>query len=253
MNKIITFFTVLLILSTTMYAGNFEGRMDMQVESAEKGKSQSTQKLVFFIKGVKGLVEIQNESGETQGSMIWDTEKDEIITLVDNDGQKMAMKSTISLWKTLAKSMSGMFASLDYADEGDEFTWEKTSETKTIDGVRSTKYKGTNDEYTMEAWVAESQQMPRNALAPFMQVFPSLESMHGFGTGFVKQSVIKAKDGSSTVTFQNKLSQKSVDDAKFEVPSDYAVMDISRMIEQMQNLDEETSRRFMEQMMRGGR
>lgn len=240
-------------LFATLSMSAFEGKLSMQMNIAEKGKSKTAQRIDFYLKDVRGLVEINDEKGNQQGSMIWNTEKDEIITLFSQNGQKMALKSTITLWKTLATTMSGTFSEIAVANADDEFTWVKTNETRTIDGVRARKYNGENSEYTMEAWVAENQEMPSNALAPFMQMFPALESMHGFGSGLIKESTVKAKDGSSVVNLTNKLQNTSVDDARFTVPSGYAVMDISRMLQQMQELDEETSKRFLEQMIQGGR
>ncbi|TVR81070.1 MAG: DUF4412 domain-containing protein [Chitinophagaceae bacterium] len=231
-------------------AYGFEGVFNMNIKHSDDKTPKSLHDLTFYLKDTRGKLEMKNEQGVVAASVIWNTAKDEIMILTDQDGQKMALKASFSMWNMMQDQLVSM-ADYDMPGDEEDFKWRKTNERKIIDGVNCVKHIGESDEYKMEAWVTSEMRFPQEALAPFINSMPALANFQGLDDGFMKQARVIGKKDNTVLDINNSVKREEVAEDKLSTPRGYMVMDIGRMLQQMSEMDEETSKRFFEQMFQG--
>lgn len=134
MKKLLTLFT-LLVAPTVLLAASFEGKVNFKMSSPR----EKPQELSYSIKGNKVRMDLAGQAG--MGGMIMDTDKKEMITIMDSEKMYMVMA----------------MPELDTTKAGkqDDVKLEKTGETEKILGYKAEKYISTAEGVKTELWLAE--------------------------------------------------------------------------------------------------
>jgi hypothetical protein len=129
-------------------ADTFEGRVHMEMSS---GKKKEKMGVDYAIKGSKLRIDMPQENnrrgGGGTGGMIFDTQNQEMIMLMENDGQKMFMRR--SMKEDIARAQ-------EKRDERQHPAPVATGRTEVIAGYTASEYKYTDEKgQVTDLWLAK--------------------------------------------------------------------------------------------------
>jgi GLPGLI family protein len=195
----LSFFCCAIYAQTKLKEGSATFKIDYDLDAqTEQMRAMLPSDANIFFKGDKIVVETLGGFGEQR--TITDSKKGESIMLMDMMGNKMAVKTTkADVDKELAKKGKPKV--------------EITSETKTIAGYTCTKAIVTSSEGSpVDIWFAKD-------LAVNNSFNQGYEGINGMLLEYsVKNEMFNMK------MFCTEIKAEKVDDAKFDIPSDYKMM-----------------------------
>lgn len=207
----------------------FEGVI--KVKSDAKNGLNAT----FTVKGNMVLMEAKTPDGKKM-TMITDKESGDMTILSDENGQKAATKLNANDIPKQMKPAKG-------PAKADNWKVTVTDEKKEINGYECVKVLATNPDMEGEAWVAEDLKFTLADLFPSDQYLENNEThpivkAQGID-GFVmkwKQTNLKEKE---TMEMEAEVKAKKIDSKVFEIPREYKVMDMSRIMEMMEKMPDD--------------
>lgn len=129
----------------------FEYRIKMEMED-EKGKITH---MTTFLTNSASLMgyEVDNEDSKNAGKSfaVMDFEKEYMATFTESDGQKIAMSMPLPV--DMITSMAA--DKVEEQQENEDYSINKTGNTKTINGYKCTEYVTTDDEYIQHIWLTK--------------------------------------------------------------------------------------------------
>lgn len=204
----------------------FIGSFTMEVTGYKKGKvdEKSSMKVDYYFDEYKmALAPTLDKKEKT--TMIFDRRDKSMTTLIDKDGEKSGMK--MKMPKLKLDQMRGD------KDADTEFSYERTGETKTIDGYQCRKYLMEGEDYKGYAWVAEDFAIDFSSLFSFIDFGNKKNNPNAFSldevNGFPLESHIEFKDKKESVDTKIKNIQSGQVDAAVFDTSDYNIMDLGGM------------------------
>lgn len=230
MRKLLSLLFIPFLLPISAQDDVFEGSFTMQMHTYEKGKENKDSPMHMKFWSSEDMILVQpilkEKSGEDM-KMLTDLKNDVQYTLIDDGkGGKMAMKMP----KVNMPDAKGTDA-----DDDDDMNVERTGNTKMIDGIECHEYKGSNEEGTWTAWVAEDMKAPFERFAQAMagnggkQKKKNAKGPKDLPEGIPMESTWESADGKEKVVMYIKeLKTGEVDESVFDI-SGYEVMDIPMM------------------------
>ncbi|MDX2002287.1 MAG: DUF4412 domain-containing protein [Chitinophagales bacterium] len=208
----------------------FEGKMVMTVTNGQK-----TDNINMTVKDKMLMIEAPSMKGSR---VIINTASGETNVIMDGEGQKMAIKLNINS----LKKVGGLSAFMGNTNTpGKQPTVKATTETKTINGYKCTKYLVTDDDITGEYWITKD-------------ITLNITSLFGmdnaeFANGMVIKGSGKNNKTGETFAFDVKPTAQTIADTTFKVPAGYQQMDMTQVFEQMaQSQDPNAMKKMFEGM-----
>jgi len=216
MKKQINILFLFTILSISLQAQSFEGMIKMTSDSPYGINAD------FTIKGDKILLENDSKAGKIQ--LIFDKTSGDITTITNENGRTMAIKTNLENNPYL-KGKGGKIT-----DSYSDYTIEKTTETKTIDGYKCTKYIGKNKDSESIMWLTNELDFNWADLSPMKNSAGRNPYKIDAGTdGMMMEMHTKEKNGKIEWTMTADVTEMAVSEAKFQVPVGVQVMDMTDM------------------------
>ncbi len=124
----------------------FDHNVKLQIEMYKNGKVKQTEDLTFLFSD-GAIIGMELDDKGNSNMIIMDTEKLQMITLLENNGQKIGVVTAIDDQQMMQSDQS----------ESDEFTFEKTGQKKKISGYACEEYvlKDNNDKETHKLWMSK--------------------------------------------------------------------------------------------------
>jgi hypothetical protein len=212
-----------LLAPAALCAASFEGKVSMKM-TAGRDKPQD---ITYSIKGSKMRMEMPAQRGGAMGGMIMDTEKKEMIMIMDEQKMYMTMALPDAAAQAIQKS-------------NDEVTLEKTGETEKILGYTATKYIATSKDAKTDMWLAEglgtfmsmsnSNPMGGRRAAPA----PAWERALAGKELFPLRVVGREKDGKESFRMEvTAIDKTSLPESLFSPPAGYQKFDMGGMMKGM--------------------
>jgi len=193
----------------------FDTRFDVKIEEFDKsGKLKNANEMTMLVKdGTQNLaVLIEQEGINTE--MVFDVENENIITLMNTGGQKMATTTSLKRGQLEQKMTDNMDADNDDMGEMPKFT--KTGATKTISGYSCDEYKVENidekDGSTMTYWLTDEAEIDWVRSMSNMSGLNKQMADVSFETGYpedgsIIQMVVTEKNGNYTTLTVTDIEQ----------------------------------------------
>ena len=216
MKKQLNLLFLVLILTTGLYAQSFEGLIKIKSDSPYGINAD------FTVKG--SLVMIENGSKHGQVKMIFDKSTGDMTTISDENGKTMAVRMNNDqnpyLNNQNAKSTTGY----------EDFSIEKTTDTKVINGYNCTRYIGKNRATEAQAWITDELDITWADLVQFKKGAGRNPYQMGFGQdGMIMEMQVKETKINKEWTMTTEVTEQPVADSQFEVPNGVELMDLSDM------------------------
>lgn len=203
-------------LSIALSAQSFEGMIKMTSDSPYGINAD------FTVKGDKILLENNSKAGKVQ--LIFDKTSGDITTITNENGRTMAVKTNLENTPYL----KGKSAKI--TDSYSDYTIEKTTETKTIDGYQCTKYIGKGKDAESIMWITEEIDFNWSDLSLMKGSAGRNPYKIDAGTsGMMMEMHTKDKKLKKEWTMTADVTEMTVSDAKFAVPAGVQVMDMTDM------------------------
>lgn len=230
-------FTTLISIAFSSFSQNaFEGKLTMSGKNT--GKNAGEYSFPLFIQGNKLMIQAAENM-----RVIVNSENGDMNLVTENQGNKMAIKLNLKY----LESAGGVQAFMGNSSPVDMNTIErmdkagtltKTSESKTVNGLKATKHLVNDEEWSGEIWMTES------APYDFSSLYGVLD-INSF-TGFPVSGNLKSKKDGSTQQFNMLFEKQSLNPALFEVGDNVQVIDVSMML---QNQDPKQVEQMIKQML----
>lgn len=231
-------FTIMgLLLSLNLMAQDFEGTIVMDMDIPE---GQPDMEMTFFVKADKFAMVMSDPTEQEIGEMrvIMDKESNAMIMVIEGE-ETMAMKYDLDVLKEMQDKVGELAPDGDTKDAEVSLS-EKgkfTGKTKTIDGFLCKEYVGGDDEMDVQMWVNE--EIDLNMEEMFPQTPGQKGSSSPFGNsgpreGFPMEMTATNKTNGEVMKIKSKVNREKVDSKMFEVPEGIEVMDMSFLMQMMQ-------------------
>ncbi len=200
---------------------DFEGKVTMKMQ----GEDNEPHTINYYVKENKIRFEADNQG--QQGTMIWDGKNNKMTVIVPQ--QKMYMELPMNNMLKKETEMGTENNQPSHKINGD---FEKTDETKEINGYKTEKWTYKDNSGITEAWMTKdlgafiffNNPMARSSNQPTWQ--KEIEN-----AGYFPMMVIH-KDENGNITSKMEVTsveKKSLDNSMFEAPSDYKKMNMPMM------------------------
>lgn len=234
--RFILFISLFCFAFTSIAGESFEGKLTMSGKNT--GKNAGEYNFPLFIQGSKMMIQ-----AAANMKVIVDSESGDMSLLTENNGSKMAIKLNLKYLKSAGgiKTFMGSSAPFDVntierMDKAGTLT--KTSESKTINGLKAVKHLVDDEEWTGEIWMTES------APYDFSSMYKILD-IHTF-TGFPVSGSLKSKEGDATQEFNLAFEKQTLDPTLFSIGEGVQIIDVSMML---QNQDPAQVEQMIKQML----
>ncbi len=223
--------------------GNFEGVITYELKADDKAKKNT---LTFKVKNNKVRIEVEEEGSDVSeggATILIDMANGEYVTMIEKDGQKMAMAFSLDEFKNMMANIQD-----DEAEESDGTKVDLTDETKKINGYECRKVVMTSDKMKNEAWITQAIDLD------FTKLFPVFETTDKWGRytdayeGFVMKVHSKDLQTKKEYSYVASVNEKSLDDDLFNVPSSYQEVDMGQMMEQFKEANPEVYEKMLQQL-----
>lgn len=212
-----------MMLSSAVAMAQFEGSYVLKMERPEAKNEKQGMEMKFTVKGDKATMEFLNpEMSKNIKKNIMDRKAKTMIMLMDNEGNKMAMKKALK----------------DFKVEGNDAEKPKiteTGKTKVIDGYTCRQVLIENSESNTEVWVTSELPLTMTDVLGYAS---AARSPRGGDTGMkelyldkgisLETTVIRKKDNDKTVMHIKEIKKFSVPDSQFSTEG-YQVMEMPQM------------------------
>jgi predicted DNA-binding antitoxin AbrB/MazE fold protein len=225
-----------------LQAQNFEGIITMT--STEKVDME----LVFTIKGKQVLIDADTEDGTVR--TLSDRQSETVTTLFEREGKKFGLKMGPETMKMIGQEMA------DNVDkEGKKWDITVTDDTRMIDGYKCTKVTGQDEENSVVAWITQDLGFTVFDLMPSMMAKAIEEDGGGIQQQIMRQGFLLEGQSTDLKTGEKTkikltIKKQKVDNALFDVSSEYKIFDMTDMMSMMMELqnDPEKAKEFEELM-----
>lgn len=204
-------------------AANFEGKISMQMTDAKKRSTT----MDYMIKDPKARIEvvIDPKKPDAKAVSIVDSQAQEILVFMPEQKMYMSMKM-----KDAAETAKKV------RDDVDDGGFQKTSETETILGYKTTKYINTSKKGEItEIWATEElgsfYGLGGGENSPFKNMSKNnWEKEMAEKGAFPLRTVMKDKKGKETMRMEaTSIKKESIPDSAFAIPEGYQKFDLGGM------------------------
>lgn len=225
---------------------DFEGVITYELKSDEGQDEAKKDQLTFKVKNNKVRIDVQDpesDVSEKGATILIDMNKGKYVTMIEKDGQKMAMAFSLDEFKEMMADVGD--------DEGEESAGtnvEVTDETKDIDGYECKKVVMANDQVQKEAWITQDIEIDFSKLFPVFETTDNWQRYSDAYQGFVMEVHNKDLETKKSYSYIASVNEQSLEDKLFNVPSSYQEVDMGQMMEQFKEANPDVYEKMLDQL-----
>ena len=226
---------------------NFEGIIIYELKGDAIDNISQKETLTFMVKNNKARIEVQEEGSDVSESgavILIDMANDTYTTMIEKDGEKMAMSFDLSEFKSMIDNIR------QGEDTASGMDVKVTDETIKINGYNCQKVIMRNTKMENEAWITKEISPDLSKLFPVFKTTEGWKQYTHAYEGFVMKVKTKYKDEKDIKNYSYKanVKEKALEDKLFNIPSDYQQVDMGQMMEQFKKANPKVYEKMLQQL-----
>lgn len=243
-----TCFSICLGSFSVVAGDDFEGIITYNLETERGNVTDKKDNLTFHIKDQKVLIRVKDESSDVSkggAKVLIDLEREKYITLMEKDGEKVAMTFGLDEFKEMMQKVS---EKKPESSQKEDVQVEVSDDTKEIDGYSCQKVVVQRGEHESEAWITQEINLNFHKLFPIFKTTKRWKQYADAYDGFVMAVENSSNKERQQYSYTASVKEKSLDSELFQIPADYKEMDMGKMMEQFKQANPEVYETMLQQL-----